>query len=100
MKTELGAIKGMLVQRLQDKGVESCLLPGLLKQMAGVLSRDPYMTRVAVNCRLQFLGWDIELDEHTYQMALACFEAEDIDPLKHRPANWFSVCFPINECVS
>jgi hypothetical protein len=33
-------------------------------------------------------------------LALACFEAENIDPLKPRPANWFSVCFPINECVS
>jgi len=39
------------------------------------------------------------LDEHTYQLAVACFEAENIDSVKSRPAKWFTLCFAINECT-
>jgi len=98
MESKVETIKGMLIQRLQDSGLETCVLPGLLKQMAVVFFSEPDMTRLAVNQRLAFLGWkDIELDEQTYQLAMACFEAENINSLKSRPANWFTLCFALNE---
>ena len=100
MESKIGPIKSMLVQRLQNMGVETCLVPGLLKQMVSVFFAEPHMTRAAINERLQFLGWrDVELDEHTYQLAVACFEAENIDSVKSLPANWFTLCFAINECT-
>jgi hypothetical protein len=100
MESKIGSIKGMLVQRLQNMGVETCLIPGLLKQMVSVFFGEPHMTRIAINQRLAFLGWkDVELDEHTYQLAVACFEAENIDSVKSLPANWFTSCFAINECA-
>jgi hypothetical protein len=99
MENKTGTLKGMLIQRLQNMGVETCLIPGLLKQMVSVFFGEPYMTRVAINQRLAFLGWhDVEIDEHTYQLAVACFEAENIDSVTSRPAKWFTMCFAINEC--
>lgn len=101
MESKAETIKGMLIQRLQDSGQETCVLPGLLKQMAVVFFSEPHMTRLAVNQRLAFLGWnDIELDEQTYQLMMACFEAENIDSVKSRPADWFSLRFALDECGS
>ena len=101
MENKLGTLKGMLIQRLKNMGVETCLIPALLKQMVGVFFSEPRMTLAAINQRLAFLGWrDVEIDEHTYQLAVACFEAENIDSVKSLPANWFTLCFAINECSS
>jgi hypothetical protein len=100
MESKLGTLKEMLIQRLKNMGVETCLIPALLKQMVSVFFSQPHMTRAAINQRLAFLGWrDVEIDEHTYQLAVACFEAENIDSAKCRPANWFTMCFAINECA-
>jgi hypothetical protein len=99
MESKLGTLKEMLIQRLKNMGVETCLIPALLKQMVSVFFSQPHMTRAAINQRLAFLGWrDVEIDEHTYQLAIACFEAENIDSVKSLPAKWFTVCFAINEC--
>ncbi len=101
MEINSSMIKGKLVQRLQNMGVETCLIPGLLKQVAGVLFSEPHMTRESVNRRLAFLGWeDIELDEHTFQLAVACFEAENIDSVNARPAEWYMLSFAIDPCTS
>ena len=99
-ENHLGSLKEKLVQRLRDMGVETCLVPALLKQMVSVFFSEPRMTRAAINQRLAFLGWrDVEIDEYTYQLAMACFEAENIDSVKSLPANWFTMCFSINECA-
>lgn len=40
---------------------------------------DPKMNHLKANRQLQFLGWnDIEVDYHTLQIAIACFEEEGI----------------------
>jgi hypothetical protein len=99
MESKLGTLKEMLIQRLKNMGVETCLIPALLKQMVSVFFSQPHMTRAAINQRLAFLGWrDVEIDEHTYQLAIACFEAENLDSVKSLPATWFTMCFEINEC--
>ena len=41
------------------------------------------MNHLQINKRLQFLGWnDFELDYHTLQLAIACFEAEGLKSLE------------------
>jgi len=43
-----------------------------------------------INKRLDYLGWqDFELDEHTYPLAMACFEVDNVDISKHMPLEWF-----------
>jgi hypothetical protein len=38
------------------------------------------MNHAQVNEQLHFLGWDdVELDYHTLQLAIACFEAEGLE---------------------
>lgn len=93
-------IKQMLVERLETQGVEKCLIPGLLKLMAGALFSRPHMNRHLVNQQMKFLGWrDFDLDEHTWQLAMACFEAEGLDAEKSRHAKWFTRKFAIGDCI-
>ena len=48
------------------------------------------MNLLQVNQRLHLLGWDsFELDYHTLQLAIACFEAEGLKGLENKPACWF-----------
>jgi len=43
------------------------------------------MNLLQVNKRLHLLGWDsVELDYHTLQLAIACFEAEGLKGLENR----------------
>jgi hypothetical protein len=42
------------------------------------------MNLLQVNKRLHLLGWDsFELDYHTLQLAIACFEAEDLKSVEN-----------------
>jgi hypothetical protein len=42
-------------------------------------ANNPNINSLQVNEQLQFLGWDdIEVDYHTIQLAIACFENEGI----------------------
>ncbi len=71
--------KQMLVDRLVTKGLEKDTIPSFIRSMRICISTDPKMNHLKVNRQLQFLGWnDIEVDYHTLQLAIACFEAEGI----------------------
>jgi hypothetical protein len=66
-------IKQILLQRLTTIGVEPNLISGLMKALAVFFYINPNMSLSQVNERLHFLGWnDIELDYHTYQLAIEC----------------------------
>lgn len=70
-------IRKILIERLAAQGVDACLIPGLLRLIASAISAEPHPNREIVSRRLKFLGWgDFELDEHTFQLALACLEEE------------------------
>ena len=48
------------------------------------------MNLLQINKGLHLLGWDnFELDYHTLQLAIACFEAEGLKSLGNKPAIWF-----------
>jgi hypothetical protein len=75
----ISKFKQMLVDHLEAKGLEKDTIPSFIRSMRICFANDPKMNHLKANRRLQFLGWnDIEMDYHTLQIAIACFEAEGI----------------------
>ena len=69
----------MLVRRLEANGLEKDTIPSLIRSMRICFATDPKMNHSKTNSQLQFLGWnDIEVDHHTLQLSIACFEAEGV----------------------
>ena len=68
-------IKQILLKQLIIIGVEPNLISGLMKALAVFFYLNPNMSLSQVNERLHYLGWnDIELDYHTYQLAIECLD--------------------------
>ena len=68
-------IKQLLFQRLEDAGVGSATVSGLMRDVANCLRIDGNMSLSEVNRRLSYLGWeDGQLDYHTYQLLVAWIE--------------------------
>jgi len=68
-------IMQIFLQRLKKIGVEPNLISGLMKALAVFFYLNPNMSLSQVNERLHYLGWnDIELDYHTYQLAIECLD--------------------------
>ena len=75
----ISRFKQLLVDRLEAKGIEKITIPSFIRSMRICFAIDPKINHLKANRQLQFLGWnDIEVDYHTLQIAIACFEAEDI----------------------
>ena len=69
----------ILVERLEKKEMEPCIIPGFIRDLANTVLINPDMSHFAVNRHLHLLGWDdFELDYHTLQLAIACFEDEGL----------------------
>ena len=69
--------KHMLTHRLEQKGMEKNTILGFILSLKSCFLDNPNMNHWQLNRRLKFLGWnDVELDYHTLQLAIACFEAE------------------------
>lgn len=77
-----------LRERLEKQGIEPGVIPGFIRSLANTLFVNPQMNLLQVNNRLHLLGWDnFELDYHTLQLAIACFEAEGLEnPENNQPA--------------
>ncbi len=68
-------IKHIFLQRLKTIVVEPNLISDLMKALAVFFYLNPNMSLSQVNERLHYLGWnDIELDYHTYQLAIECLD--------------------------
>ena len=68
-------IEQILLQRLEQKGVASNNIPGLLRDVKNSFSISLDMNHFQVNHRLHYLGWnDFELDYHTFRLAKEYFE--------------------------
>jgi hypothetical protein len=68
-------LKQILLQRLKKIVVEPNLISGLMKALAGFFYLNPNISLLQVNDWLHYLGWnDIELDYHTYQLAIECLD--------------------------
>jgi hypothetical protein len=67
----------VLMRRLEMKGIEQNAIPGFVWSLKSCLSDNPDMNHLQTNKRMKLLGWDdFDLDYHTLQLAIACFEAE------------------------
>ena len=68
-------LKQVLFNRLEVKGMEKDIIPSYIRSMKLCLVINPTMNHLQVDKELQFLGWnDFEMDYHTMQLAIACFE--------------------------
>ncbi len=75
------SIRRALVNRLSALGLHRGLLPWLIRNLAAARRINPYMNLLQFNRRLHYLGLDeLDLDYHTWQLALACLEAEGGGP--------------------
>ncbi len=82
--------KKNLVHRLKEKGIDLPVIPGFIRSLASSFFLNPNMNLVQVNKRLEYLGWTgVELDYHTFQLALSCFEDEGLNHLQYKSGMWF-----------
>jgi hypothetical protein len=72
-------LREILIERLEKRGVPLDMVPGLFRDLVNTLSTNPDTTLQNLNRRLHLLGWNgFELDEHTLQLVIANFEAEEL----------------------
>jgi hypothetical protein len=87
---DMKELTNILIEQLEKKGVEPSISHGFIRDLANAILVNPHMNLLQVNERLHLLGWDsFELDYHTLQLAIACFEAEGLKSLENKPARWF-----------
>jgi len=90
----LNQLTQILIERLEKNGIEPSFIHGFIRDLANTILVNPYMNLLQVNKRLHLLGWDsFELDYHTRQLAIACFEAEGLKSLETKPSRWFEINF-------
>lgn len=69
-------LKKILIDRLEKKGVEPVLIPGLLKSILATLKERPDITHDEMSEKLRYIGWnDFDLDENTMQLVIADHKA-------------------------
>jgi len=74
----ISKFKQMFVDRLEVKGLEKDTIPSYIRSMRICFANDPKINHLKAYRQLQFLGWnDIEVDNHTLQLAIAFFKVED-----------------------
>ena len=96
----MNQIKHTLIQRLEKKGLESDLIPSFIRSLANTYVVNPQMNVSQVNQKLQYLGWaGVEVDYHTFQLALACLDDEGLKPIENKSIRWFTKRFG-PECLS
>jgi hypothetical protein len=87
-------LKQILFHRLEEQGIDARNIPGFIRSLAGAILYSPGMNLDQVNQRLRYLGWDgCDMDYHTFQMAVACLEAEGLDTPGAKPPCWFEKIF-------
>ena len=70
-------IKQLLFQRLEDAGIDSASVSGLMRDVANCLRIHRDMSLSEVNRRLSYLGWeDGQLDYHTFQLLVVWIEEQ------------------------
>ncbi len=80
----------ILIERLEKKGMELSIIHGFIRDLANSILPNPHMNFLQVNKRLHSLDWDgFELDYHTLELAIACFEAKGLKSLENKPVRWF-----------
>ena len=97
----MNQLSQILIKRLEKRGMEPDIIPGFIRTLANSILVNSNTNLSQVNNRLHFLGWDgFDLDYHTMELAIACFEAEGLKDLEYKSACWFENRFkPDQGCV-
>lgn len=75
----------ILIKRLEEKGIGTSIIHGFIRDLTNAILVTPHMNLLQVNKQLRFLGWDsFELDYHTLELAIACFEAGSLKNLENK----------------
>ncbi len=78
-------IEKVLTQHIEKIGVELNIIPRFIKDLVNSSFDDPSISLMQINNRLHLLGWnDIILDYHTYQLAIAYFETDNLKDRKYK----------------
>ncbi len=71
-------IHQLLLDRLQQQGVDSNDALPFLRDLSKILELNPGIEPAAANSKLHLLGWNgVTLDYHSLQLALAWIESEN-----------------------
>ncbi|MCK5685198.1 hypothetical protein KAJ27_13800 [bacterium] len=90
-------IDKQLILRLIDNGIEASMIPGFIRSLVNASLIRPDMSHCKVNERLKYLGWhDIEIDYHTFQLALSSLENKGLSQLEYKSAPWYIDSFHPN----
>jgi len=66
-------IEAILTRKLEGKGVDSRVVPLLMRALSSSFFLNPSQNLFQANKRLRYLGWDdIELDYHIFTLAKEC----------------------------
>jgi hypothetical protein len=85
-------LKQIFIKRLEDKGIRLSIIPCFVRDLANSFMTDPNLNYSQVNKRLHYLGWDdVDLDYHTLELALACFEIEGLKLSDYSPLKCFNL---------
>ncbi len=83
-------LKGILINRLKNKGMEMSIIPGFIKSLTNSFVSYPHLNLLEVNNRLRYMGWDdFELDYFTFQLAIECLEGFGWKRTEYKPVKWF-----------
>lgn len=83
-----------LRMKLMENGVEPALIPGFIRSLANAFLINPDMTLCQANKRLKYLGWqDIEIDYHTFSLAINVLETKGLYQLEYKSAPWYLSSF-------
>ena len=70
-------VKRVLMQRLENKGLDSSTIPGYMRSLTNALDKKPHMTLSQVNRQMDYVGWrGVVLDYHTWELTRATLENE------------------------
>lgn len=79
-----------LMHKLIENGVDAALIPGFIRSLANAFLVNPRMSHFQANKRLKYLGWeDIEIDYHTFSLAINALETRGLDQLEYKSAPWY-----------
>ncbi|MCG8635035.1 MAG: hypothetical protein MI863_14470 [Desulfobacterales bacterium] len=83
-----------LIHKLLEHGVEAALIPGFIRSLANAFLINPDMSHCQANKRLKYLGWeDIEIDYHTFSLAINVLETKGLNQLEYKSAPWYISSF-------
>ena len=83
-----------LIHKLIENGVEAALIPGFIRSLANAFLVNPDMSHCQANQRLKYLGWeDVEIDYHTFSLAINALETRGMKQLEYKSAPWYISSF-------